>query len=291
MDTAALLQQLGFGEYESRAYITLLKDKPLNGYELAKASGLPRANIYAVLQKLEKRGAVVRLDTPPDGVRYSPVPPRDLLQRLRSSYESVLESTQDALESISAPVEYEQVWNVHGHAAMLEHARSVVDSAEKNLLTAISPEEASALKDNFNAAQARGVKITNLCTSACVEQCGHCQGNIFRYSVTGEKSRRWLVIVQDEEQVLASEIGPEDETLAVLTRQQILVELISWYIYHSIALAAVLNDLGQRAEDLLQADTLSVLASLGPDGMDGPIGWLETMRKNLARSNRPAQSV
>src|SRR5687767_13133675 len=138
MDTAALLQQLGFGEYESRAYITLLKDKPLNGYELAKASGLPRANIYAVLQKLEKRGAVVRMDTP-DGVRYSPVHPKDLLRRLRSSYESVLESTQEALESISAPAEHEQVWNIHGHLAMLEHARSVVDSAKKSLLTAISP--------------------------------------------------------------------------------------------------------------------------------------------------------
>lgn len=290
METISLLQQLGFSEYESRAYTALLKASPLNGYELAKASGLPRANIYAVLQKLEKRGAIVRLDAP-DGIRYSPIPAKNLLSRLRSNYESILASTQDALESITAPIEYEQVWNIHDYSATLEHAQSLVDSSEKYLLIAISPEEASALKNNFDAAQSRGVKITNLCTSACLEECGHCRGNIFRYSVTAEKSKRWLVIVQDDEQVLAGEIGPADESLAILTRQQILVELISWYIYHSIALATVLNDLGQRTEGLLRPETLSVLASVGPVAINRQIGWLEYMRKNLARSNPPAQSA
>lgn len=68
-DAATLLQQLGFGDYEARAYVALLQRSPLNGYELAKSSGIPRANIYAVLQKLEERNAVVRLDTP-TGSRY-----------------------------------------------------------------------------------------------------------------------------------------------------------------------------------------------------------------------------
>jgi len=291
METTALLQQLGFGEYESQAYISLLKRNPLNGYELAKASGLPRANIYAVLQKLENRGAVVRLDTP-DGARYGPVSPAELLQRLRSSYESVLESTRDALETITAPVQHEQVWNLHGYALMLEHAKSMVDSARTQLLIVLSPELAAALKDNFTSAQLRGVKITNLCTAACAHECGYCRGDIYRYSVSTEKSKRWLVIVQDEEQVLAAEIGAlDEETQAVLTRQQILVELISWYVYHSIALASVLGDLGTRTESLLQPDTLAVLASIGPAGIDGPVGWLEAMRRNLDRTKPPAPSV
>src|SRR5262245_66664186 len=59
-DAAALLQELGFSEYEARAYVALLQRSPLNGYELAKASGLPRANGYSVLRTLEDRGAGVR---------------------------------------------------------------------------------------------------------------------------------------------------------------------------------------------------------------------------------------
>jgi sugar-specific transcriptional regulator TrmB len=73
-DIVASLQRLGFGEYEAKAYIALLQRSPLTGYELAKVSGLPRANVYAVLPKLEEKGAVLRVDTPA-GPRYSPVPP------------------------------------------------------------------------------------------------------------------------------------------------------------------------------------------------------------------------
>jgi hypothetical protein len=69
-DTTALLQPLGFGEYEVHAYITLLQRSPLSGYELAKTSGVPRSNIYPVLRKLEERGAgdeviAVRTHQPP----------------------------------------------------------------------------------------------------------------------------------------------------------------------------------------------------------------------------------
>ena len=73
------LQELGFGQYEAQAYITLLKKNPLNGYELARDSGIPRANIYMVLHKLEERGAAVRIDTE-NGRRYAPVDHEEFIQ-------------------------------------------------------------------------------------------------------------------------------------------------------------------------------------------------------------------
>jgi sugar-specific transcriptional regulator TrmB len=35
-----VIEQLGFSEYETKAYITLLQQHPLNGCALAKVSGL-----------------------------------------------------------------------------------------------------------------------------------------------------------------------------------------------------------------------------------------------------------
>jgi HTH-type transcriptional regulator, sugar sensing transcriptional regulator len=58
VEATTLLQELGFGDYEARAYVTLLQRSPVSGYELAKTSGIPRANVYAVLQKLEERTTV-----------------------------------------------------------------------------------------------------------------------------------------------------------------------------------------------------------------------------------------
>src|SRR5688500_2229881 len=132
-DAMALLRQLGFSEYEARAYLALLQRNPLNGYELAKLSGLPRANVYAVLQKLEERGAVVRLDMP-SGARYAPVAPTELTQRIASRFEDVLSATQQALEQLATPAAAEYVWSIQGYAALIDHAHALIDATQEQLL-------------------------------------------------------------------------------------------------------------------------------------------------------------
>lgn len=277
-DAVALLQQLGFGDYEARAYVALLQRNPLNGYELAKVSGIPRANVYAVLSKLEERGAVVRLDTPA-GVRYAPVAPGELTQRLGNHFLDVLGAAQEALTNISPPAEHEYIWNAEGYAALLEHARSLVEGAREQLLVAVFPEEASALAAEVAEAESRGVDVTTLCLQACPSECGGCRGRLYRYRVAPEQRARWLVLVPDRSEVLAGEIGPGDQALAVRTRQRLLVELSTWYIRHSIALAAVLDDLDGRLQHLLTPETQAVLASVGPVGWEG--GWVEQVRQIL----------
>lgn len=273
-----LLEQLGFSEYEARAYVALLQRSPLNGYELAKSSNLPRANVYAVLQKLEDRGAVVRLDTP-TGVRYAPVPPSELTRRLGSNFQQALDSAKLSLEEITTPAEHEYVWNARGYAVLLDHARALLDATQNRLLVAVWPEESRALADSLAAAEARGVEITTLCMAACTKECGNCRERLFRYKVAPGRPKRWLVLVADDSELLTGEIGSGEEAQTVRTRQRLLVDLAGWYIRHSIALAAVLNDLDGRLEGFLKPETRSVLASVGPGGTSG--GWLEHMRELL----------
>jgi HTH-type transcriptional regulator, sugar sensing transcriptional regulator len=277
-NAAALLQELGFSEYEARAYVALLQRSPLNGYELAKASGLPRANVYSVLQKLEERGAVVRHDSP-SGMRYAPVPPAALTGRLGNRYQGILDAAQRSLDEVSSPAVHEYVWNARGYMVLLEQARELVDRVTERLLVAVWPEEARALSGPLAQAEARGVEIVTLCPTACAESCGGCRGQIYRYRVTPEQHTRWLVLVPDSAELLAGEIGAEDDTLAVRTRQRLLVDLASWYIRHSIALAAVVSDLDSQLERLLEPETLTTLRSVGPIGHGD--GWLEHMRSLL----------
>jgi DNA-binding MarR family transcriptional regulator len=279
-DPVELLQQLGFSEYEARAYAALLQRNPLNGYELAKSSGLPRANIYSVLQKLEERGAVARLHTP-DGVRYSPVSPEDLTRRLGSRYQGTLDKAQRSLGAIATLSEPDYVWNLRGHEVMLEHARTLLDLAQKNLIAAVWPEESLALSEDMSRAVARGVDVTTLCLAACAEECGACRGNIYRYRAAPHEGNRWLIVVPDGTEALLGEIDPSDQVQAVRTREPLLVELAEWFVRHSIALAAVLTDLGTHLDGLLRPETYAALASAGPGGPGG--NWLEHMRKLLSR--------
>lgn len=281
------LQQLGFSEYEARAYTVLLQRSPLNGYELAKLSGLPRANIYGVLQKLEERGAVIRLDIP-GGVQYAPLPAEELIQRLRSQFQETLDTAQQALNEISSPAEYEYVGNTRGYPALLEHARALLSAAQERVLLAIWPQEALNLAEPLAQAEARGVEITTLCLAACPQECGGCRGQVYRYQVAPEQRQRWLVVVPDRAEVLTGEIGPGEETLAVRTRQRLLVELATWYIQHSIALAVMVGDLGSRLGELLKAETRSILASLKVNGHQE--GWLELMIRLVGGENNKTTS-
>jgi HTH-type transcriptional regulator, sugar sensing transcriptional regulator len=283
-DPTALLQQLGFGDYEARAYVALLQRSPLNGYELAKASGLPRANVYAVLQKLEERGAVVRTDTAA-GARYAAVPPGELVQRMGSRLQQTLDEAERALSELARPVEHEYVWNTREYPLLLEQARALLDAAQGQVLLAIWSPEAKALALDLARAEARGVDLTTLCLQACPEECGGCRGRIYRYQVPPEQRARWLVLVVDGTEVLAGEIGPDEATQGVRTRQRLLVELAGWYIRHSIALAGVVGDLGDRLEGLVRPETRALLAAVGPSDEQG--GWLQHMRRLLGRRGLP----
>ena len=279
-DITALLQQLGFSEYEARAYLALLQRNPLNGYELAKVSGLPRANVYAVLQKLEERGAVVRLDMP-SGARYAPVAPTELTQRIASRFQDVLSTTQQALEDLATPAAAEYVWNIQGYAAVLDHAQTLIDATQDRLLVAIGRGEAGALAEPLAQAEARGVAVTTLCLDECPVECGGCRGTICRSCAAVSAGQRWLVLVSDNAEVLAGEIGLDNDALAVRTRQQIQVDLASWYIQHSMALAAVLSDLSRRPDQVLASETRALLQSVDPHNRHG--GWLEHLRVLVRR--------
>jgi DNA-binding MarR family transcriptional regulator len=248
------LQQLGFTRYEAAAYVTLLQRNPLNGYELAKLSGIPRPNVYPLLQKLEERGAVVRLDTP-DGIRYAPVASGELIQRLQSHFQDNLDNARCALEGIKSQPEQEFIWNARGYPALLDHAQSLVDMAERELLVAIWPQEAQSLADNLERASARGVDLTTLCLAGCKQECGHCQGHVFREHLQTDQDTRWLLLIPDDVEVLAGEIGSGDEALAVRTRQRLLVSLIGDYIRQSISLSRLLLALGDRFDELVGPDS------------------------------------
>lgn len=284
MESVSLLRRLGFGEYEARAYVALLQRSPLNGYELAKSSGVPRADVYSALKKLGERGAVLRLDTGA-GVRYAPVPPGDLISGLESRLRETLDLTRKSLEQVKPRTDYEHVWAIDGYDSLSEQARGMIERAEHTLLIALRREESEALAGSISRAEERGVEITTLCVQACSAQCASCRGRVHRHQTVAESSIDWLIVVRDELEVLAGRIGAGGEAAGFRSRQDMLVELSAWHVRHSIALAAVIDDLGGRLGEMLQPDTREVLASLGPGS--GAADWLTYMR-GLAE-NSPEQ--
>src|SRR4051794_36201135 len=163
------------------------------------------------------------MDTP-TGARFAPVSPDELIQRLGHHVQNILRIAQGALDEVSSLPDEGYIWNVRGHAALLDHARSLIDATGDQLLIALWPDEALALTQPLSRAEARGVNVTTLCLMACPTACGGCRGQIYPYRMAQEPVGRWLVLIPDHAEVLAGEIGTSEETLAVRTRQGLLVE-------------------------------------------------------------------
>lgn len=263
MDIIQILARLGFTEYEAKAYVTLLQHEPLNGYELARESKLPRANVYSVLEKLENRGAVTRLETP-TGTRYSPIPSKELTQQLGDQMQSYLLEAEGLLGSLQQPPKYDYIWNTHGYPALIEHAHFMIHKAQRSLLIALSSQESLVLKNSMESASTQGVEITTLCLQACQENCGRCRGHVFRYHIAPEESSRWLIVIVDGEELLAGEISAGAEAQSVRTRQRLLVDLTAGYIRRSITLAVLLDDLEGRPLDILTPQARSAMQAIDP---------------------------
>ena len=282
MDIQAVkqLQELGFSQYEAQAYIALLRDNPLNGYELARASRIPRPNVYTTLQKLEERGAIVRIDAP-EGTRYSPVPPHEVMGNIQAQVERTVEATNHCLEEIETHFEVDQVWNTHGYDVMIEHARAVVLAARKELLLAVSASEAKLLSAEIKKADQNGVKITTLCMSDCERPCPACRGMVHMQPSNIPNQARWLVITADGTEMLASEIRSRDAVQTVRTRQRLLVELASWYIRNRVALVTILMNGNGQIENWMNPEIIAILRDLGPqDFEDGWLGYMLQLSNN-----------
>jgi sugar-specific transcriptional regulator TrmB len=161
---ADLVEQLGktgFTEYEAKVYVALQRVSPATGYQLAKESGVPRSTIYEVLGKLIARGAVVTQSFG-DMVRYAPVPPDLLLDRMRHEFEDTLdELAQGFKHATVTPVAPGQTWNIAGRENILAQAREMIDRAQNEIAVAVGDDD--QLDDVINwlqQAKTRKVGVT-----------------------------------------------------------------------------------------------------------------------------------
>jgi HTH-type transcriptional regulator, sugar sensing transcriptional regulator len=270
MEVFDLLQRLGFTEYEARVYVTLLQQHPANGARIAKASGVPRPNVYNVLEKLEERGAALHVETA-EGIEYLPVQPDELIDRLSSQFSGVAGSARKALGALSSAVDHDYVRNIRGERLLFQHASEMIDLASSELLVGVWLPEAQKLAAFTNQAVSRGVALTTLCWQACPQECGNCRGSIHRHHLSPGNGTRGMVLVRDASEMLVGSISG-DEITGIRTKQHRLVEMTSWYIRHSIAVALLLTDFGSQLSEAVSPATRDGLQAVGPGS-----GWLESL--------------
>ena len=152
-----LLQRVGLNKYEAEAYLALLAEGPLTGYELGKRSSVPLSKSYETLERLTRRG--LALVQPGDPPRYRAEQPERFLAQTRADQESVLTALSTALAGIPRANPAEDFWVVRGRGNVLDQARALIGEARRSITVGLSGAD-DGLRETLEGAEARGCRVT-----------------------------------------------------------------------------------------------------------------------------------
>jgi sugar-specific transcriptional regulator TrmB len=272
-----LLKATGMPGYEAKAYLALLTaGTPMNGYEVAKASSVPRSTVYETLAKLVARGAVFEVAATNGGVSYVALPADALVGRLRRESGELIESLETVLPAVGRTVDTRVVQHLVGREDLLRRSVDVVEGAATTVWMSIWPDEADAFVGPVRSALARGVDVSIIAYG----DVGDLGGRVYthRYSspevVLDLLQCRISVVVADHDQVVFGGVVG-DEVWGMWSDDPAVALVAAEHVRHDIALQVM-------ASRLEEAGLADFWAS-DPD--------LERIREASARSvraNRPS---
>lgn len=251
------LQKLGFSQYESKAYVTLLQHAPATGYEVSKQSGVPRSMIYEVLGKLIDKGAGYIV--PSDPVQYAPVPAKDMLARMRKDFSETVDYLETTLQSLQSKPSIDVIVHMDGYEQVLEEIRHIIKEANEELWLSVWEPQVPLLKESVDEAVSRDVPVLSVVFGAEHETLGHTfHHNYMSPEVVRERIGGNLTIAaRDGEEVVIANFTDETIPWAVKTKNPALVLVAIEYIRHDIMFEEMTKEFG--------ADKLSALWRSRPD--------------------------
>lgn len=232
------LQRLGMSGYEAKAYVALVAaGTPLNGYEVAKRSGVPRSTVYETLAKLVGRGAAYEVRGGGSAVGYISLPPAALLDRMRREFDQTIDVLSSALSQLAAPSQVRLVHNLTDRASLLARAEDVISAARTDLFLSGWPEEIAPLKSSARRADAKGVEVTVLTFGEDPEPVGTTYPHRFSTPevVLENLGCRLLVVAADREQAVIGGVVNGD-AWGVYTDDPAVVLVAVEYVRHDIAM-------------------------------------------------------
>lgn len=253
------LVEIGFSEYESKAYVALLRESPVTGYQLSKLSGVPRSMIYEVVGKLTARGAAMTLRT--DGAtKYAPVPAVEFLDQLQREHEALITSLKDDLATLASVPDLEYVWNIEGHDNIMAKALKMIHQAENQIYLAILPAPFHDLQPALEEATERGVRVVTYTTDHVQLAGGQVVVAHVAEETLGRARGLGLILVIDGQEVLVGEWLTATQARASWTSSPLLVFVAEHHLRTDLYLPQILALLGDQALDIIQVEDRELFA-------------------------------
>ena len=233
-----LLKSAGMSGYEAKAYLALLAaGEPMNGYEVAKCSGVPRSTVYETLAKLVARGAAFEVNGDGDAVSYVPLPSEALIGRIRRETNETIVGLEHVLPTIGTALAARVVQHLTGSAEVISRAIDVIESARCTLWLSIWPQEAAQFAPAVAAAVDRGVDVFTIAYG----DVSPLRGRVYSHSYSAPEvvaqrlGCRLSIVVADHEQAIIGGMTT-DAVWGMWSDDRAVSLLAAEHVRHDIAL-------------------------------------------------------
>ncbi|MGG1661782.1 TrmB family transcriptional regulator [Brevibacillus sp. NRS-1366] len=240
-----MLQSFGFSLYESKVYEALASSgEPLDAAMVVKHSGVPKAKIYEVLNRLVEKGMV--LDTISEKKkRYTALPLTSLVEKLTQQFQADVKQLTTSLSHKT--VRDDRVWSLKVDASIRAECKQLIQRATRSIRISAWEDDFQAFLPLLEEKEQSGVEVEALII-------GQNHTNLSRvHSFVPAKEHkeleRFQLIVADQEEMIFA--GEEDSGWqAIKTRAQPFVKFFADFFYHDVALSRIT----QKHFDLLFDD-------------------------------------
>jgi sugar-specific transcriptional regulator TrmB len=251
------LKQVGFSEYEAKAYIALLKENPLTAYEIGKNSGIPSSKIYEVIRKLENKCTVQSIHGERSKM-FIPTPPDEFIRDFRVEIDGKLHAVRNELKDIRTGMDTSYTWHIKDHEGLVLKAKRMLDTARENIILSIWPDEIKLLAEPLNEAAHRNIKIAILHYGPTSLKIKQTYIHPAKAALFSEKGARGFTLVADSKEALNARITGR-QTEAIWSMNSGFVVLTENYIRHEIYQMKIMKrfepllreEFGERYERLL----------------------------------------
>jgi len=240
------LSELGFSQYEARAYIGLVGQEPLTGYALANRTQIPQPKVYETLRRLEDKHAAVR--TGSDPARFVAVPPEHLIASIRDDYQRRLDDVQTGLSRLGHTEAGEGLRVLDAPRSWLSiraRALALLAGASRHVYLSGHADQLGQLGAELDAADARGVRCDVLCFGPAPVELP--RGRLLEHSSTAgvvyrHHQARHLAVVVDTEHALWALAPDGADWDAMAGKDALLAAVVKGYIRHDVYVQQIFAD-------------------------------------------------
>lgn len=227
------MKKLGFSEYESKAYLKLLQEYPLNGYTLSKNSGIPRSRIYEVLKSLLQKQLVLEQEEGKNKLYY-PVDPDIFIKKLKADYEGIFSRLSEFTRDVYREQKRDdRLVVIKGRSNIVDFLKLLIRGAEKRIAVSIWEEEVVDLKAELDKALSKGVVLRGIYFG---EHCSYPDlvphRRIKRYMA--EKKERYISVIIDGAHTISGIVSRGEDSKATWTQEEGVIEISEDYIAHDL---------------------------------------------------------